>query len=493
MERVELDLVLEGRHDLSGQIYRRLRAVILDGRLRAGQALPPTRELAVRLTVSRNTVSVAYDRLAAEGFVAGRVGAGTFVNGQLAVRPPADPATADLPLRPRPVWDRLRVHADLSATEVEFDFRTGMPDARLFPYQTWRRLIANELRATAVRSGAYADPAGHPGLRAALARHVGVARAVQVEPANVLVTNGLQQAVDLVARVLLAPGDRVAMEEPGYPPPRMLFESLGARVDGVPVDGEGLVVEAIPDDARLVYVTPSHQYPLGVRMSLRRRLALLGWARERDAVVLEDDYDSDFRYAGPPIETLHSLDRDGRVVYAGTLSKVMLPTLRLGFCVPPPSLHAALTAAKFTTDWHTALPSQAALARFVDEGMLARHIRRMRSVYRERYDLISAALATDLARWVEPIPSAAGLHLAVLLRSGSVAEGCQIVRRARLLGVGLTALSSYAVGDAPVAGLALGFGLLPAERIPAGLARLRRCLREVCADPAASHAGDATS
>ena len=477
---VELHVTLDGQRDLAGQIYRQVRSVIVDGLLRPGQPLPPSRELATRLAVSRTTVSAAYDRLSAEGFVAGRVGAGTYVSPELPV-PPAGPhclPPVSAPVRPRPVWEELRIRADLSAVSADYDLRPGMPDARLFPYQTWRRLTSDQLRATAVGAGAYADPAGMPELRAALARHIGVTRAVQAGPEDVIVTNGLQQAVDLVARVLLEPGDRVAVEDPGYPAPRLLLRSLGARVVGVPVDDEGLVVDALPDDARLVLVSPSHQFPLGVRMSPARRLRLLAWARVRDAVVLEDDYDSEFRYAGRPLEPLHTLDRDGRVVYVGSLSKVMLPTLRLGFCVAPPSLRGALAAAKFTADWHTALPAQGALARFVAEGTLARHVRRMRAVYAERHRLVADALGGPLDRWLVPVHSAAGLHVTALLRSGSVADERQVVRRARTLGVEVPGLSAFGVASRP-AGLVLGFGLVPAQRLPAGLARLRTALRDV--------------
>jgi hypothetical protein len=271
----EVHVSLVGRRDLAGEIHRQLRRAILDGRLLPGGRLPPTRELARRLSVSRTTVAVAYDRLTGEGFVTARVGAGTFVSE--AAGPRGRPRPAGGALRPRPAWGSITVPTvfDRPAT---FDFRPGVPDARLFPYQTWRRLLAQQLRPDAVGDGTYGDPAGHPGLRQAIARHVGASRAVQAGPGQVVVANGTQQAVDLVARVLLEPGDRVAVETPGYGPPRRLLTSLGAEVVGVPVDAEGLVVEAIPPGVRLVTVSPSHQFPLGMAMSLPRRLALLAWA-----------------------------------------------------------------------------------------------------------------------------------------------------------------------------------------------------------------------
>ncbi len=471
---MDFHVTLDGRRNLSGQIYRQVRAAILDGRLRAGEPLPPTRELAERVDVSRNTVTVAYDRLAAEGFVTSRVGAGTFVNGELH---PAAPR-AHMPdgrLRPRAIWADVSEITDLSG-DAEFDFRTGFPDARMFPYETWRRLIGRELRASAVGGATYGDPAGHCGLREAIARHIAVSRAVRVTGADVLVTNGVQQALDLVGRVLIEPGACVAVEDPGYAPPRRLFHSLGARVVGVPVDAEGLVVDAIPNDARMVYVTPSHQFPLGMPMSLRRRMALLAWADRHGAVLVEDDYDSEFRYSGRPIEPLHTLDHHGLVLYVGSFSKVMLPTFRLGFLIAPPSLHRPLRAAKFVADWYTALPMQAALARFIEDGTLARHIRRMRTEYQTRHQRIARTLAGELSGWLQPIPSVAGLHLSAFVRHGTIEDTVQVVKRARKDGVALYAVSQFATASAARPGLILGYGSIPTARIDEGLARLRRCL-----------------
>src|SRR5262249_12290009 len=303
-----------------------------------------------------------------EGFVTSRAGAGTFVSPDL----PDPAANGKRPrivnaLRPRPIWGSIPLAAAF-IRPAQFDFRTGLPDASLFPYETWRRLLAGQLRAEVVGSGGYVHPAGHRGLREAIARSIGISRSVQASPDDVVITNGTQQAIDLIARVILAPGDRVAVEDPGYEPPRRLFESLGARVQGVPVDRQGLVVDALPRNARLVYVTPSHQYPLGMSMALPRRLALLAWAEQNDAAIIEDDYDSEFRYGGRPIEPLQTLDTSGRVLYVGSYSKTLLPTLRLGFVVTPPSLRDAVHSAKYVTDWHTSLPLQAALASFIDDG-----------------------------------------------------------------------------------------------------------------------------
>ena len=266
------------------------------------------------------TVTVAYDRLAGEGFVTSRIGAGTYVSQHATESTsPRKRPHASGKVRPRPIWSAIPLPTAFDVP-ARFDFRTGLPDASLFPHRTWRRLFTSELRSFAV-NGVYGHPAGHRALREAIARHVAISRGVDASPDNVTVTSGSQQAIDVTARVLLAPGDRVAVEDPGYQPPRRLFESLGARVYGVPVDAHGLVVDALPRDTRLVYITPSHQYPLGFPMALPRRLALLAWADRNNAAIIEDDYDSEFRFSSRPIEPLQTLDAAGRVFYVGSFSK----------------------------------------------------------------------------------------------------------------------------------------------------------------------------
>jgi GntR family transcriptional regulator/MocR family aminotransferase len=466
---MDFHVSLQGRRDLSGQIYRQLREAILDGRLRVGDALPPTRELAGRLQVARNTVGVAYDRLTSEGFLASRVGAGTYVRES---GPASRSAPAASPLRPRPVWDSVGPWPGWLRARPEFDFRVGLPDPRLFPYETWRRLMAREMRRPA---SAAADPAGHEGLRAAVARHIGVSRGVRAGADDVIVTNGIQQALDLVSRVLLEPGDTVAVERPGYPPARMLFRSLGLRVAGVPVDAEGLRVDALPPEARAVYVTPSHQFPLGMPMSLARRTALLEWSARQNAAVIEDDYDAEFRFGGRPIEPLQNLDRSGLVLYAGSFSKVLVPRMRIGFLVAPASLRAALTAAKYVTDWHSPLPSQAGLARFIDEGLLARHVRRTRQEYEERHGLLAETLARDFAGRLEPVPSAAGLHVSAF--TGDDPAGA--AERARAAGAQVHTLAEVAMDPATRPGIALGYGAIPAAKIREGLRRLSDALEPI--------------
>lgn len=474
---MDVHVSLDGSGDLAARIYRQLRQAILDGRLRPGDRLPPTRRLAGQLAVARNTVSVAYERLTAEGFLVARVGSGTYVaDTPLAPLRPrgAGPAGA---ARPRPPWDAA-IPLPSSGGSYRYDFRVGVPDADLFPLATWRRLVDGALRASAIRPAAYREPAGHPDLREAVARYVGVARSVRAGAEDVIVTQGAQQALDLVARVVVAPGEVVAVEDPGYPPARRLFHSLGARVVPVPVDEEGLDVSRLPPRAGLVYVTPSHQFPVGTPMSLARRARLLRWAADRDAVVVEDDYDSEFRFSARPLEPLQSLDRDGRVVYVGTFSKTLLPMLRLGFLVAPASLRTALLAAKQLTDWHGDQAGQVALARFIDSGELSRHVRKATRVYAARRELIAAALADDLAGWLVPVPSSAGLHVCARLRPGVTVDVDRVLTRARRSGVAAESLAAYAAGDRPARGLLLGYGAVHTEHVVPGLRLLARCLRD---------------
>ena len=335
---MDVHLVLDGAQGLSDQIYRNLRLAIVEARLAPGQRLPASRELSRQLNVSRNTVATAYERLAADGFVTGRAGSGTFVaafDWQTSGQRRSPPSGS---LQPRRIWDEIPDPADLS-DEPAFDFRPGIPDADMFPFAKWRRLIADEFRAAAVGRGTYGDPSGHAGLRAAIAEHVGASRGVRATADDIVVVNGTQQAIDLIGRALVEPGALVAVEEPGYPPASLALQSLGAQIARVPVDAEGIVVSAIPPEVRLVLVTPSHQFPLGMTMSLPRRLALLDWAARHRATIVEDDYDTQYRYAARTLEPLQTLDRDGVVIYVGSFSKILLPTLRLGFIVTLSLIH----------------------------------------------------------------------------------------------------------------------------------------------------------
>ncbi|MHB8961303.1 MAG: aminotransferase-like domain-containing protein, partial [Candidatus Limnocylindrales bacterium] len=284
---------------LTTGIYRAVVDAIVGGRFEPGDRLPAARDLARRLGIARNTVVSAYDQLVAEGFLVTSVGAGTFVSDEAPAGRLPNRAPHGRGVVPRPVWVSRGPGLGARHERARIDFSVGVPDPALFPLTAWRRLVAGALRPERLQAG-YADAEGDPDLRLAIARRVGAARSIRAAAGDIVVTNGGQQAIDLIGRVLLGPGDVVAVEEPGYPPARRAFGATGARVVPTPVDREGIVVEALPHEARLVYVTPSHQFPLGMAMSLRRRSALLDWAGRRGAVILEDDYDSEFRFGGRP-------------------------------------------------------------------------------------------------------------------------------------------------------------------------------------------------
>ncbi|QNM95016.1 MocR-like pyridoxine biosynthesis transcription factor PdxR [Chitinimonas koreensis] len=473
---MDFHLALHPHGELTAQIYGQLRDAIRAGRLAAGERLPPSRALAAQLGVSRKTVTEAYEMLASEGFTAGRVGAGTFVAavpGLAAQAAPAKPVAA-IPL---PRWQALPTPflEIASAPRLRHDFRGGATDRSLLPQAEWRRCMMEALRWQVRGDAEAATVDGLPRLRGAIARQLAVSRAVRCEWSDVMVTSGAQQAIDLVGRVLLEPGAVVAMEDPGYPPAFASFSAQGARVVSVPVDGEGMVVEALPDSARLVYVTPSHQFPLGMPMSLPRRRALLHWAARRGAVILEDDYDSEFRYEGRALEALHSLDDSGLVAYAGTFSKTLTAELRLGYLVMPPALRPALRQAKHLCDWYSQPLLQFALARLIERGDFARHARRCHKHYAARRAALLAALRGPLADWLAPIPAMAGIHLAARLQQPL--DLGALVERGRGEGLGLYPLDAFHRETPPLAGLLFGFGGTALDELQAGLQTLERLLR----------------
>lgn len=461
-----------GSRDRLRALHRQLQAAILDGRLRPGLRLPATRALAEGLGVSRNTAVAAYDLLLSEGYLIGRPGAGTFV-ADLLPRPAQAPArAASAPDRRLAAYWRDLPERAAAPGPLEFDFRTGLPDKSLFPFHVWRRLSARALRQLERLPAAYAAPEGQPALRAAVAHHVSFARAVACTADDVIVTGGAQQAFDLLARILVTPGETVvAVEDPGHPPTRRAFAAAGAMVVPVPVDDDGMVVGRMPAGARVVCVTPSHQFPLGATLSPRRRAELLDWARERDAVVVEDDYDGEFRFGSRPLDALQTLDRSGSVLYVGTFAKSLFPALRLGYAVAPPWARPALAAAREVADAHGPVLPQETLAAFIDEGHLARHIRRMRKVYEGRREALLAALARHFGDRLAPIPATAGLHLAARLTDGSSAA--EAAARAAAVGVRAVPLARFAsVAGAAPNGFVFGYGLIPAERIDEGIRRL---------------------
>jgi len=356
---MELHVVINGRKDLAGQLYRQLRSAIESGRLAAGAQLPPSRLLAEQLGISRKTISDTYAQLTYENFLTGVIGKGTYVNARAAKivhkQSHSELASFDVIERWRKLPTFLR-HPTLEGS-LRYEFIGGATSKGQFPQDDWRRCTSHALRQIAGSKGFYSQPEGLPALRNAIARHIAFSRGVNCQDEDVVVCNGAQQALDLISRVLTQPGSLVAMEDPGYPPARLLFGSHGATVVGVPVDAQGIQVEHIPDGTRLIYVTPSHQFPLGMPLSQARREALLARAYELRAIIIEDDYDSEFRYEGRPTDSLQSLDQRGIVAYVGTFSKTLLPELRLGYAILPPAILEAVIRAKQLTDLHYLHPA----------------------------------------------------------------------------------------------------------------------------------------
>jgi GntR family transcriptional regulator/MocR family aminotransferase len=471
------------------QLYLRLKEAILAGDMGARARLPATRELGRLLGVSRQTVLAAYEQLMAEGYLQGTVGKGTFVSASLPAAAKVDRKDAAAegektlirPLSARgeamgAAMARVRHHDGLLRT-----FRASMPGLDLFPFEVWRKLEARHWRRREVPLG-YGGAAGHAPLRELLCAYLKASRGVRCTPEQIIITSGSQQALYLLAQLLLAPGEGVWLESPGYQGAAAPFEVAGARICPVPVDAEGMDVAyaaARYPDARLAFATPSHQLPLGVTMSLGRRLELLRWAEKSRAWIVEDDYDSEYRYTGPPLASLQSLDRSGCVIYVGTLSKVLFPGLRLGYVVAPPALAEPLARAKAVVDRHSPIVPQAVLADFIQEGHFARHIRRTRDAYGERREAMLDALDARMRGVLACGPSDAGLDLCVGV-TNHLSEA-EAAARALAAGVDVRPLSYYAhpaAGPdcAMPPGLLLGFSAFTPNDIRAGVGRLEEAL-----------------
>jgi GntR family transcriptional regulator/MocR family aminotransferase len=351
-----------------------------------------------------------------------------------------------------------------------------VPEDRRFDHATWRRLMARSLRALSRAPFLYGPPDGLASLREAIAKHVAFARAVVCGADDIVVTSGAQQAFDLLARLLVTPGrTRVAVENPGYAPIRAALIAAGARLVPVPVDGEGLRVDKVPDGVKVICVTPSHQSPTGAVMSRARRMALLARAQALGAAVIEDDYDGEFLYDAHPQDALQMLDREARVFYVGTFSKSLFPALRKGFVVAPPWARAALVDVKRSTDSHSDVLTQATLAAFIAEGHLARHIRRMRPIYSQRRETLANAIEQQLSRWLEVLPGSAGLHLTARIREPEIAA---TVTRAALEHMpGAVSLSAYSIGRIDLVGLCIGYGCVEVEQIERAVREMAQELR----------------
>jgi GntR family transcriptional regulator/MocR family aminotransferase len=437
---------------------------------------------------------LAYEQLLAEGYAVGQAGSGTYVAASLPdAMLAAGQATPEIVSTSPLATPRLSAYGrhvaenspltppsqGLHAYPVRYDFRYGLPAVEEFPHDIWRRLLARRARGVSLRSLRYGPPEGYAPLRAAIADYLRRARAVVCEPDQIIVVNGSQQALDLTARVLLDPGESVVLEEPHYQGARQVFLAAGARLFTGPVDVEGLDITALPAaaaDIRLAYVTPSHQFPTGAIMSLARRLALLAWAEQTDTYVLEDDYDSEYRYAGRPVEAVQGLDRSGRVIYVGTFSKVLFPALRLGYLVLPPPLVQPFLAAKWLTDRHTSTLEQEMLTDFICEGHFERHLRRSRTRNAALRAALLDALETYLGNRVEVSGANAGIHLLVWLRGIGPHQVDALIERAASAGLGLYSVAPYYLQPPCQAGLLLGYGAMTADEIRSGIQRLATVL-----------------
>ena len=500
---------LDRRQGLSRQLYQALRARVLDGRLASGTRLPASRDLAAALSISRNSVVRAYDQLYAEGFIEGRVGDGTYVAQLPQSSLPAKklstklstgfstglPTALSTNWLDLPVISSSKVIHRGALERVEKNhlakppsgppraFRVGVPAFDLFPFEVWAKLNAAFWRKPDFQQLCYGDPAGDQRLRGLIAAYLRSSRGMQCSAEQIVITSGAQQAISLCAQLLVEPGDGVAIENPGYRAAGHAFAVAGAKLHGVSVDNEGIDCAELNglSDCRLAYVTPSHQYPTGVIMSLARRLELLAWAERTDGWIIEDDYDGEYRYSGAPLAPLAALDRQARVLYVGTFGKVAFPALRLGYLVLPIGLVEAFSQRRAVDVRHSEVSTQAVMAEFMAAGHFQRHIRRMRRAALSRRNTLLMGWPTGIAG-VGSLPSvAAGLHLTVVV--DTLAREQELIDKAASVDIEINALSSYWLPDSkkPLdqrAGLVLGFAAVCESDIIEALGRLEKRWRQ---------------
>jgi GntR family transcriptional regulator / MocR family aminotransferase len=469
---------------LHRQIYDGLRGLIVSGNLRPGQQLPSTRAMTQELGVSRIPILTAYAQLLAEGYCQTRPGAGTFVSrslpDQVASLQRSAGRAAPLRTSPRPIAKRalsLPPYTRAAWLRGLGAFCLGQPAYDQFPLQVWSSLILRHGRNPRARNLHYGGPLGLEPLREAICTYLRTARSVHCEPRQIMIVSGSQQALEISARVLLDPGAPVWLEEPGYWLTRHVLRVAGCKTIPVPVDDEGFNVAAGIKrcrKARAAFITPSHQFPLGATMSASRRLQLLDWAERTGAWIIEDDYDSEYRYGSMPIASLQGLDRAARVVYIGTFSKTLFPALRIGYVVVPADLVDHFAAIRYAMDLGPPHLYQAVLADFIGEGHFARHIRRMRILYNERRIALVESLAKEFGAALEILGAEAGMHLVVTLPKGS--HDTEIAERAAGEKLWLTPLSPSYLGAHPRQGFILGFGGTPAAEMPRAVRRFKHVL-----------------
>jgi len=462
------------RTPLTRQIYMQVRSAVLSGALCPGTRVPSSRAMASKLGVARASVVSAYEQLLAEGYVESRRGSGTFISTQLTGLPSRQRRAPRAVKRAVPT--SAQTFPDFERSAVQSDaraFNTGrtLIDARTA--ETWRSLTHRAVRRLGANDLGYTDPAGLAELRGNICEYLRAARAVRCDPEQVVITGGTQQAIDIAIRVLLAPGDEVWVEDPGYPLTHAQLLLAKTRPHAIPVDSQGLMVDAgrrTAPRARAAFVTPSHQFPTGVALSMARRLELLAWARQSGAFIVEDDYTSEFRYSGPPLASLQGLDDTEQVIYVGTLNKALFPGLRIGYAVVPRALLQAFVSARYLIDRQPATLQQAVVSEFMQLGHFAAHIRRMRELYREQRDALAQTLMRRAGNRLDVAVPDQGMHLVAYLRDGS--SDMAIEAAARRAGIVVRAISRFYRTARPRPGLMLGFSGFPRQLIVPSAARL---------------------
>lgn len=450
------------RTPLIRQIYLELRQQILQGRLQAGQKLPATRALATQLGVSRNVVLEAYDQLTAEGYLEGRSGSGTYVA--------QGAAWQFVPAK------TVMLATASSAHEPIIDFRSGIPALDRFPRHLWGQLTRQICAEAEAELFSYGIPEGRIELRSTLAQYLQRTRGVVCQPEQIVITSGAAQAFGLAARLLTKPGDAVAIEDPVPPEIRQIFAAQGAVLLSVPVDEQGLQTHLLPSIARprFVLVTPSHQFPLGSVLTIQRRIELLEFARASGCLILEDDYDSEFRYEGTPTSSLQGLDPD-RVIYIGTFSKILSPALRLGYLVLPSDYVAPCRELKRLNDLHTSSLEQLVLAEMIQAGHLERHIARMRKLYRQRRNALRQSLDFHFGHQIQCLGDSTGLHL--VTKFTEIVFTTPLLHQINQQQVKVYPVSAYAtVQESYRNQIVLGYGNLSIPAIETGVQRLKAAL-----------------
>jgi len=473
------------------QIYEGVRAAILRGELTPGTRLPASRVLAAQLSVSRLTVVNGFEQLLAEGYLESRTGAGTFVASKIPDELLQVSAAEKQNKTARSNEEKIKISkfaARLSETRTRLTrfqntpqnvpFKNGLTAVREFPFDIWEKLAVRVYRRARYKISGYGEAAGYRPLREAVAAHFAASRGVRCDVEQIFITNGAQQALDLIGRVLLETGDRVWIEDPCYQEAFGVFRALGAQIVPVAVDDEGFdaAAERRGAGAKLVYITPSHQYPTGVTMSLARRLSLLEWARKDDAWIVEDDYNSEFRYAGRPLASLQNLDHSGRVIYVGTFSKTIFPALRLGCLIVPASLIEFFRAARHSCDCHSPIFEQATLADFIAEGHFARHLRRMRTLYEKRQEMLVGEAEKNLQGLLKVAKAPSGMHLIGWLAEGF--DEWKVAEKASENGLHLSPLADYCIERKLPAGVVLGYTGFDEKQIKAGVLKLKEILEK---------------